>query len=489
MSTTNALVYTQSITKLPEQGFTDASEYWILPCSNMYSVLQVFNDFFIIIDILYNRLQIKNEMLEHIRTHFNYYQQITYAILKRKKLDLSEWLACMANKPLPADEICLTACEKLLKIHVSVDYRTGTWTSFELSSPNHDYIIENSDVHLIYRGACTYNLLCKQQELKTKGRKLLDYKLYRMDLIKPMRIELKRIEDSSSNSNKSIHTQQDNVESDATETYYQVDEAALNAQPPDNQITQQNDSDSDDTEIYYHENTTDSVTQQANDSDTTETYEMTNVNSEKIRQPQSTKQGSFIPIKTKKGSTKKRLINSKSEYKKQSFKCQAKNCTVKSETRKELYQHYKARHKRVHKCKKCEKRYKTPYSLDQHNYIHRQSHQMQSCKKCNKTFAFRSQMIIHRNKHSINGKYECTECYAQFKYLHDMYRHRREHTAKMLQCSKCEYIGTALNLKEHAKQHSRKSNKICVLCNKSFKFRMELWWHRRHCYRSDSPEF
>ena len=400
MSSINALVYTQSITKLPEQGFKDASDYWILPCSNMYSVLQVFNDFFIIMNILYNHPQIKNEMLEHIRTHFNYYQQITYAILRRKKLDLADWLASMANKPLPADEICLTACARLLNIHVSVDYRTGTWTSFKLLSTNHDYIIENSDIHLIYRGACTYNLLCKQQELKTKGRKLLDYKLYRMYLTKPMRIELKRLEDYSNNPNISIHTQQDNIESDATEIYYHVDNATLNVQPPDNKITQQNNSDSDATEIYHHENIADSITQQANDSDTTETYEMMNVNTGKIRQPQSTRQGLIIPLKTNKGTTKKGLIKLKLEHKKQSFKCKSKNCTVKSETRKELYQHYKTTHKRVHKCKNCEKHYKMPYSLNQHNYTHRQPHQMLTCKKCNRTFAFKSQLIIHRNKHS-----------------------------------------------------------------------------------------
>ena len=193
----NGPAYTQSITKLPEQGFIEALDYWIIPCSNMHSVLQVFNDFFIIMNILYNRLQIKKEMLEHIRVHFNFYKQITYAILSRKKLHLVDWLASMANKPLPADEICLTACAIMLNIHVSVDYMTSTWTTFELSSTDHDYIVENSDIHLIYRGACTYNLLCKQQDLKTKGRKLLDHKLYRTDLTKPVRIELKRIDEYS----------------------------------------------------------------------------------------------------------------------------------------------------------------------------------------------------------------------------------------------------------------------------------------------------
>ena len=356
--------------KLREKGFIEVSDYWILPCSNKYSVLQVFNDFFVIMNILYNCPRIKNEMLEHIRIHFNLYEQITNAILRRKKLHLADWLASMSNKPLPADEICLMACARLLNIHVSVDYMTGTWTTFELSSTDHDYIIENSDIHLIYRGACTYNLLCKQQDLKTKGRKLLDHKLYRTDLTKPVRIELKRIDDYS------MCSRQDNSESDATEDY-----SVSNEQSSDNKITNLNQSDSNATEIYDQVNTADSKTLQGNDSDTTEPYEMTNINIEKLKQPQSTRQEPTKPMKTKKGISKNGLIKLKIEYKKQSFKCKSKKCSAKLETRKELYHHYKATHKRAHKCKSCDKKYKTPYSLNQHNYAHRPPDQMFTCKK------------------------------------------------------------------------------------------------------------
>ena len=69
-STTKALTYTQSITKMPEQGLKDAAHYWILPCSNTHSVLQIFNDFFTIVSILYDWPYIKMEMLEHIRSQY-----------------------------------------------------------------------------------------------------------------------------------------------------------------------------------------------------------------------------------------------------------------------------------------------------------------------------------------------------------------------------------------------------------------------------------
>ena len=464
-------VYTHSITKLPEQGFIEAADYWIIPCSNKHSVLQVYNDFFTILNILYNRPQIKKEMLEHIRVYFTFYKQITYAILSRKKLHLADWLATMANKPLPADEICLTACTIMLNIHVSVDYLTGTWTTFELPTTDHDYIIENSDIHLIYRGACTYNLLCKQQDLKTKGRKLLDYKLYRTDLTKPVRIELKRIDEYPT------HPQHDG-ESDDTELYYHEEK-----------IAHQNESDTDATEIYDHVNVVASKVLQGNAIDIIESYEMMNLNTENLKQSKSTSQKPTRCIKRKKTTIAEGKSKHITENKKQSFKCKSKNCSIKVETRKDLYQHYKATHKRAHRCKRCDKKYKTPYSLEQHNYIHRSPHRMFTCKKCNRIFAFKSQLIIHRSKHLNQGKYECTECFTTFKYKHDMFRHRREHNAKMLKCGKCEYIGSALNLKEHARQHNKKARKICPLCKKSFTFRMELWRHKQHCYRSDSPEF
>ena len=45
-----------------------------------------------------------------------------------------------------------------------------------------------------------------------------------------------------------------------------------------------------------------------------------------------------------------------------------------------------------------------------------------------------------------------------------MYRHLREHTAEILECNKCDYSGTALNLKEHKRQHYKKYKKYahCV---------------------------
>ena len=63
---------------------------------------------------------------------------------------------------------------------------------------------------------------------------------------------------------------------------------------------------------------------------------MMNLNTEKLKQPQSTRQKPTRSIKTKKIITNKGLIKLKTEHKKQSFKCKSKNCSVKLETRKDL---------------------------------------------------------------------------------------------------------------------------------------------------------
>ena len=365
---TNRLNYMKSIMKMPEQGFKEAADYWTLPCSSTHSVLQIYSDFFTIVSILYNRPYIKTEMLDHIRSEFGYYRRATYVILGKKKLDLVDWLSIMDRKNQPADEICLMASARLLNIHISVDYSSGTWTSFESPSTNHDYILEKSNTHLIYRGSCAYNLLCNNRELKTKGRKLMDHKMYRMDLLKPLCISLRKIEDHHKGYTSTQHEQN---ESDSTEIYYQTDTTVPYAKSAN---------DSDSTEIYKIE---------------TDNVEKT-LNSHHIRQ-RSIKTNNTKKEKTKKGATK---IKIKTKHKKQTFLCKSKNCTSRSHSRKELYLHYKSTHKRVHKCKNCDKHYKTPYSLKQHSYKHRQPQQLLTCNKCNKTFAFRSHLVIHRNSHS-----------------------------------------------------------------------------------------
>ena len=93
-------------------------------------------------------------------------------------------------------------------------------------------------MHFVYKGSCRYNLLCKNYELKTIGQKLLDHKLYKMELIKPVSIVLTRIEDQLDDTK---NMEQATSDSDNTELYYQSDTPTTKLQTM---------SDSEVTEIY-----------------------------------------------------------------------------------------------------------------------------------------------------------------------------------------------------------------------------------------------
>ena len=94
-------------------------------------------------------------------------------LLNSKKLRLIDWLASMLYDDLPADKLCVHACSTYLNIHITIDFHHGLWTTLALPHINHDLLTLLSDIHLVYRGHCRFNLLCKNSELGTKGRRLL----------------------------------------------------------------------------------------------------------------------------------------------------------------------------------------------------------------------------------------------------------------------------------------------------------------------------
>ena len=91
--------------KIPQQGIKLDEDYADLPCANTHLLLLMYDNFFKILGILYDKTNLRIEVLNHIRTNYTYYKRISYDLLKRKKLDLADWLASMLTKDLPADEI------------------------------------------------------------------------------------------------------------------------------------------------------------------------------------------------------------------------------------------------------------------------------------------------------------------------------------------------------------------------------------------------
>ena len=114
-----------------------------------------------------------------------------------EKLELVDWLCDMLYRSVPADELCLIACRLYLNIHIMVDFHHGYWSTLNLHEISHDLITALSDVHLVYRGFCKYNYLCQKVELRTKGCKILNYKLKNNKRVafKKLRIHLKKVEE------------------------------------------------------------------------------------------------------------------------------------------------------------------------------------------------------------------------------------------------------------------------------------------------------
>ena len=315
-----------------------------------------------------------------------------------------------------------------------------------LPSINHNLVIALSEVHLVYRGCCKFNLLCRNNLLKTLGRKILLHKivhelpkiviiLNRMDLHnKAVRLPL--INDS----NKPDDSESNSIDTDITEIYEYWPTINKTVYP-----------DSDSTVLY------------------------------KIEE----KEVGTIYFENDNPTSIGKLKLSHQLY----FHCPHSSCKFKSNRKKITNKHYWQTHKIISRCSLCKKTYSTPYSLTQHLYLHKRKDNRFLCKRCGRTFPFRSQLLIHKIWHARKYTEECNECSLTFKYRHDMLKHCRKHFAKEYQCEDCDYIGTPLKLKSHKKQHNSTIVYECILCKVHFKYRMALWHHKQRCRQSNSPEF
>ena len=134
-------------------------------------------DLFTILSILFGIENLRAKVLSHIRRNWKYYHQTAKTYLHQKTLSLIEWLIQMNTfQQIPADEICLHACGTYLNIHISVLYIGGMWMTWDMPTASLNLLTELCDVQLAYMGNNTYNLLCKQNDLKTKARKLFNHK-------------------------------------------------------------------------------------------------------------------------------------------------------------------------------------------------------------------------------------------------------------------------------------------------------------------------
>ena len=141
------------------------TNYYLLPCSNDYSLMGLYDNFFDILSAMLDKMDktvLRNNVLMHIKSDRKYYTEISKWYLGHKKWTLVDWLSSMMFKELPADELCLHASSTFLNVHITVDYLNGLWTTLDIPNICHDLAAALSDIHLVYKGACKYGLLCKK---------------------------------------------------------------------------------------------------------------------------------------------------------------------------------------------------------------------------------------------------------------------------------------------------------------------------------------
>ena len=194
LNTTWNLEYINHIIKIPEYRRITNDEFIYLPCATDYSMVVLIEDPFELFSILYGIKDLRKNVLSHIKKHRKYYQDVSTTYLSLKKIDFVNWMASMMVNILPVDELCLHAICTFLNIHVTVDYIGGLWSTLNIPNVQHDLSVALSDIHLAYRGNCTYGLLCKQINLRSTGKLLMEYKLRTRheSLVKPNAVVLLR---------------------------------------------------------------------------------------------------------------------------------------------------------------------------------------------------------------------------------------------------------------------------------------------------------
>ena len=125
-------------------------EHILLPCSNDYSMLVLCDNPFDIVGVIYNKSDLRDHVLTHMKTNRKYYTLVSTNYLSKKKLDFVNWLSSMLTRNLPADELCLHAIATYMNIHITVDYTGGIWTTLDIPQISHDLATVLSDIHFVY---------------------------------------------------------------------------------------------------------------------------------------------------------------------------------------------------------------------------------------------------------------------------------------------------------------------------------------------------
>ena len=84
------LSYTKTILKIPEYWKIKDNELYLLPCMNDYSVVRIYDTLFKILSALYDKNNLHNKVLLHVKLYRKYYDKVAGPYLNFKKLELIE---------------------------------------------------------------------------------------------------------------------------------------------------------------------------------------------------------------------------------------------------------------------------------------------------------------------------------------------------------------------------------------------------------------
>ncbi|CAL1536834.1 unnamed protein product [Lymnaea stagnalis] len=146
-------------------------------------------------------------------------------------------------------------------------------------------------------------------------------------------------------------------------------------------------------------------------------------------------------------------------------------CDYTSPKRYLLTRHMKSHSdERPHKCKECDRGFKTPASLMNHVNTHT-GIRPHKCKTCEAAFTTSGELVRHiRYRHTFEKPHRCPNCdYASVE-LSKLKRHMRSHTGERpYKCPHCPYASPdTYKLKRHLRIHTGEKPYECDICHTRF---------------------
>ncbi|XP_013001982.2 zinc finger protein 136-like [Cavia porcellus] len=149
---------------------------------------------------------------------------------------------------------------------------------------------------------------------------------------------------------------------------------------------------------------------------------------------------------------------------------------------------YQESTERPHECKKCDKAFKWPCDLRNHERTHT-GEKPYACVQCGKTFSCSTYYRRHEQIHTGEKPFICQQCGKSFRCSSFLEIHERIHTGeKPFVCKHCAKAFTcASTLRIHERNHNGEKPYVCELCGKAFREYGKMLRHGkthngdRHC--------